>query len=71
MSKEHLSKIFDKFYRVTTGNVQNVKGFGLGLSYSKAIILAHNGTISVISNSDGKSGEKGSTFNIQFPLEVV
>ncbi len=63
MSKEHQSKIFDKFFRVTTGNIHNVKGFGLGLSYAKAIILAHNGTINVA----GEIG-KGSAFEIILPI---
>ena len=64
MNKEHRTKIFDKFFRVTTGNIQNIKGFGLGLSYSKAIILAHNGTISLSSETGA-----GSTFEIVLPLQ--
>lgn len=52
ISKEHTSKIFDKFFRVPTGNVHNVKGFGLGLFYVKNIIKAHGWGIKIDSKVD-------------------
>ncbi len=62
MSKEAQKQIFEKFYRVHTGNRHDVKGFGLGLSYVKALISAHKGTISVNSELG-----KGSKFKLFFP----
>lgn len=63
MTKAVQSKIFERFYRQSSGNVHDVKGFGLGLNYARAIIDAHRGNITVFSEPG-----KGSRFDIFLPF---
>ena len=63
MSKHAIKHIFDKFYREEIGNIHNIKGHGLGLSYVKKIIELHQGKVSVVSEKG-----KGSTFTVKLPV---
>ncbi|MCB0774137.1 MAG: sensor histidine kinase, partial [Flavobacteriales bacterium] len=62
MHKEDLRNIFERFFRIHTGNVHDVKGFGLGLHYVAGMMRAHGGKVRVES-----SWGKGSTFTLEFP----
>ena len=64
VKREHLKRIFDRFFRVQGGNVHNVKGLGLGLAYVKQIVQAHGGSI----RAESESGV-GTTFVIVLPLK--
>ena len=61
--QQYQDKVFDRFFRVPSGDIHNVKGYGLGLSYAKSIIERHNGTLTLISNPGS-----GTEFIIRIPL---
>lgn len=62
IASEHRSKVFEKFYRIPTGNIHNVKGYGLGLHYVEGVIKHHNGRITLESRTD-----KGCRFVVKLP----
>lgn len=64
MSKDTQKRVFEKFYRAHTGNLHNVKGFGLGLSYVKSVTQSHHGNVKLESTLG-----KGTTFTVDFPLK--
>ena len=64
IAKEHLGKVFERLYRVPTGNVHDVKGFGLGLSYVKNVVERHGGSVQIAS----RVGE-GTTLKLMLPFE--
>lgn len=66
IDKEFIEQVFDKFYRIPTGNIHKVKGFGLGLSYTRMMVVSHGGKIKVKS-----APHQGSEFIIKLPLDKM
>jgi two-component system, OmpR family, phosphate regulon sensor histidine kinase PhoR len=66
IAPEYRHKIFEKFFRVPTGNLHNIKGHGLGLSYVASVVKGHKGNIEVQSEL-----ENGSAFMIQLPKKTT
>ncbi len=64
--KKYISRVFDKFFRVPTGNTHNIKGYGLGLSFAALVMKQHQGSISV-----KNLGQGGCAFTLRFPLKTV
>jgi two-component system, OmpR family, phosphate regulon sensor histidine kinase PhoR len=62
MAREYHARIFDKYFRIPTGNLHDVKGFGLGLSYVKLVVAAHSGTIAIESEPG-----RGTVVTVRFP----
>jgi signal transduction histidine kinase len=64
--KEHIGRIFDKFFRVPTGDTHNIKGYGLGLSFALLVMKQHNGSISVKNLVPA-----GCSFTLRFPQKTA
>ena len=64
--KEYIGRIFDKFFRVPTGDTHNIKGYGLGLSFAALVMKQHQGSISVKNLDQG-----GCSFTLRFPLKTT